>query len=114
MAVCSLPSRSDFDKVFKNPDAKSSNRDFLLLARINLNEDRLSRIGFVTPKKKLRRAVDRNRFRRVFREFLRASLNDISIDCVVIARSLPTDLHAREFQTVLARSFGKLFGKLKP
>ena len=33
MTVISLPSRSDFDAVFKSPDAKASNRDFLVLAK---------------------------------------------------------------------------------
>ena len=31
MTVSSLPARSDFDVIFKSPDAKCSTRDFLIL-----------------------------------------------------------------------------------
>ena len=34
MTVISMPSRSDFDAVFDKPDAKSSTRDFLVLAKL--------------------------------------------------------------------------------
>ena len=54
MTVISLPSRSDFDAVFKSPDAKASNRDFLVLAKHR--EHAVShRIGFVASKKKIPR-----------------------------------------------------------
>ena len=51
MAVISLPSRSDFDVIFKSPDAKSSSRDFLILAKLN-TKIKDHRIGFITPKKR--------------------------------------------------------------
>ena len=50
MAVISLPSRSDFDVIFKHPDAKSSSHDFLILAKLN-TKIKDHRIGFITPKK---------------------------------------------------------------
>jgi ribonuclease P protein component len=110
--VSSLPSRSDFDHIFQDPDAKASTRDFLILARNRHGPETTSRIGFVTPKKKLRRAVDRNRFRRVHREYLRAHVPEHPIDCIVIAKSRPDDLFDVAFQNQLHRTYQKLFRHL--
>lgn len=108
MTVVSLPSRSDFDAVFENPDAKLGHQDFLVLARKNPANNDFCRIGFVTSKKKIKRAVDRNRFRRVFRETLRTVRSLHGIDCVVIARRLPDALHSPLYSSDLLRSFAKL------
>jgi len=110
--VVSLPSRSDFDKIFRSPDAKASNRDFLILACLRQHPETISRIGFVTPKKKLRRAVDRNRFRRVHREYLRAHGPSFGIDCIVIAKMRPDELFGPAFQHQVHRIFQKLFRHL--
>ena len=112
MAVISLPSRSDFDVIFKNPDAKSSSRDFLILAKLN-TKIKDHRIGFITPKKKIRRAVDRNRFRRVMREQLRHHEPYFPADIVVIARKTPEDLWSLTYQQFLNQSFAKLFKNLE-
>ncbi|NCX48342.1 MAG: ribonuclease P protein component [Gammaproteobacteria bacterium] len=112
MTVVSLPSRSDFDAVFESPDAKASNRDFLVLAKLNRNAS-AHRIGFVTSKKKIRRAVDRNRFRRVIREYLRSQWSTPHSDIVVIARQVPDSLRSPLFQEELSRAFTKLFKRLE-
>ena len=112
MAVIPLPSRSDFDVIFKSPDAKSSSRDFLMIAKLN-TEIKDQRIGFITPKKKIRRAVDRNRFRRVMREQLRHHELYFPADIVVIARKTPEDLWSLTYQQFLNRSFAKLFKNLE-
>ena len=112
MTVISLPSRSDFDAVFKSPDAKASNRDFLVLAKHR--EHTIShRIGFVTSKKKIRRAVDRNRFRRIIREYLRHQTVNRCADIVVIARHIPERLWSNQYQTQLDQVFTKLFKNLQ-
>ena len=112
MTVISLPSRSDFNAVFKSPDAKVSNRDFLILAKHR--EHAVShRIGFVTSKKKIRRAVDRNRFRRIIREHLRHQNADRFADIVVIARQNPGHLWSTQYQTQLDQVFAKLFKTLQ-
>lgn len=108
MTVVPLPSRSDFDAVFENPDAKLGHQDFLVLARKNTVNGDHCRIGFVTSKKKIKRAVDRNRFRRVFRETLRTSESLLGIDYVVVARRLPSALHSSLFASDLKRCFEKL------
>ena len=112
MAVLSLPSRSDFDVIFKGPDAKTSSRDFLILANVN-TKFKDHRIGFITSKKKIRRAVDRNRFRRVLREYLRHHEPSFPADIVVIARKTPEDLWSFTYQQFLNQSFTKLFKNLE-
>ena len=111
MAVISLPSRSDFDNVFSSPDAKFNSRDFLVLAKRN-GHLCVHRVGFVTSKKKIRRAVDRNRFRRVFREYLRTEFVAPTSDIVVIARKIPDSLRFSQFRDELHHALTKLSKRL--
>ncbi len=112
MTVIALPSRNDFDAVFDSPDAKASNRDFLVLAKYQ--EDAIShRLGFVTSKKKIRRAVDRNRFRRIIREYVRHQNTVRCADIVVVARQIPDRLWSTQYQTQLDQVFAKLFKSLQ-
>ena len=107
MTVISLPSRRDFDAIFSSPDAKVSTRDFLVLAKRNRHLC-VHRVGFVTSKKKIRRAVDRNRFRRVFREYLRTRFVAPTSDIVVIARQVPDSLRSSQFRDELHHTLTKL------
>ncbi len=107
MTVTSLPSRSDFDAVFSSPDAKSSTRNFLVIAKRSYHLH-AHRVGFVTSKKKIRRAVDRNRFRRVFREYLRTEFIAPTSDIVVIARQVPHSLRSSQFKNELRHALTKL------
>ena len=111
MTVISMPSRSDFDAVFDKPDAKSSTRDFLVLAKLTSGISS-HRIGFVTSRRKIRRAVDRNRFRRVVREYIRSQYDAPDSDIVVIARKLPDGLQSRHFKEELNQVFTKLTKRL--
>ena len=111
MAVMSLPSQSNFDAVFSSPDAKSSTKDFLVLAKRNSHLC-VHRVGFVTSKKKIRRAVDRNRFRRVFREYLRTGFVAPTSDIVVIARHAPDSLRSSQFRDELHRTLTELSKRL--
>ena len=112
MTVTSLPSRSDFDAVFSSPDAKSSTRDFLVLVKRSCHLHS-HRVGFVTSKKKIRRAVDRNRFRRVFREYLRTKFIAPTSDIVVIARQVPNSLRSPQFENELHHALTKLSERLR-
>ena len=111
MTVISLPSRSDFDAVFSSPDAKSSTRDFLILAKRNSHLC-VHRVGFVTSKKKIRRAVDRNRFRRVFREYLRNGFMAPTSDIIIIARQVPDSLRSSQFKEELHQTLTELSKRL--
>ncbi|MDC3033004.1 ribonuclease P protein component [Litorivicinus sp.] len=112
MAVMSLPSQSNFDAVFSSPDAKSSTKDFLVLAKRNSHLC-VHRVGFVTSKKKIRRAVDRNRFRRVFREYLRTGFIAPASDIIVIARKVPDSLRSSQFRDELHQALSKLSKRLE-
>lgn len=114
MAVVSLPSRSDFDAVFNNPDAKFGHRDFLILAKKNKAPAAtpVARIGFVTSKKKIKRAVDRNRFRRIFKDRLKFVESLLETDLVVIARGKPEDLHGLSFYKEVDKALMKLTASL--
>lgn len=112
MTVISLPSRGDFDAIFESPDAKVSYRDFLVLAR-HREQAVTHRIGFVTSKKKIRRAVDRNRFRRIIRESLRNKDASSCADIIVIARQIPDRLWSKNYRTQIDQVFATLFKNLQ-
>ena len=114
MTLLALPSTRDFDAVFAASDAKTGNSDFLILARHSAGTD-IHRLGFVTSKKKIKRAVDRNRFRRVIRECFRRNLPaDYATDCVVIARKIPDNLWTNQFNVTTTTAIYRLFRKLEP
>ena len=114
MTFLALPSTQDFDAVFKKPDSKAGNSDFLILARYTAIPGH-HRLGFVTSKKKIKRSVDRNRFRRVIRNCLRRSYSaSNSIDYVVIARKVPANLWSNQFTIETNKTISTLFLRLEP
>ena len=58
-------SSEEYDQVFKKP-ARAGSRGLLILAR--MNDCSTPRLGLVVPKKVLKRAVWRNRVKRLVRE----------------------------------------------
>lgn len=80
-----LLSGVEFQAVFDAARFKVSHRHFLLLARDNGRA--VPRLGLVVGKKNVRRAVDRNRVKRLAREsFRRHQLQLDSLDIVFLAR----------------------------
>ena len=113
MTVVSLPSRADFDAVFRAPDFKTSTRDFLILARQS-EKAGIYRVGFVTSKKKIKTAVNRNRFKRVLKDCFRRNYPFRgSADFVVIARQVPIGLWTPDFNFDTTKTLNKLFRKLQ-
>lgn len=106
----SLQGSQQFENVFANADAKQHSRDvFLLLKKNQLGHHRL---GLISAKKKLKRAVDRNRFRRVVRESVR-QLDDLEgLDIIAMAKGLPDDLHAASFTHRFQQTLEKTCKKL--
>ncbi|MBR1375461.1 MAG: ribonuclease P protein component [Cardiobacteriaceae bacterium] len=66
-----LLKRAEFQAVFNNPQKKSSDRYFTVLALIYLSESPKLRLGLAIAKKKIHLAVDRNRIKRISRESFR-------------------------------------------
>ena len=81
-----LLSSADYRRVFQNP-VRSADRYFTILA-IGGRKGR-ARLGLAVSKKQARRAVDRNRLKRLTREIFRCHHGQLEgIDLVVMARSL--------------------------
>ncbi len=104
-----LLSSSQFKNVFANTAFKASSRHLLLLASVNTQTH--ARIGFILAKKQLKRAVDRNRVKRVVRESFRYIHCDLdSLDVVVLARSNLQTLDNQQLRQLI----DELWLKLKP
>ena len=74
-----------YRRVFDSPKYKVSSGAFLLLAAPGATQS--SRLGIVVAKKNIRRAVRRNRIKRLVREQFRDHPFDDTVDLVVLARS---------------------------
>ncbi len=77
-----LLTAADFSHVFKKPK-KSADRYFMLLA--TPGQQQRPRMGLAIAKKRIKRAVDRNRIKRLVRESFRQHQNLPVIDIVVMA-----------------------------
>ena len=74
-----------YRRVFDSPEYKVSSSAFLVRAIPGATQS--SRLGVVVAKKNIRRAVRRNRIKRLVREQFRHHPFDEAIDLVVLARS---------------------------
>ncbi|EXJ10033.1 MULTISPECIES: ribonuclease P protein component [Nitrincola] len=97
----------DFKQVFDRASLKVSDPSLLILA--NPNQLGHPRIGFVISKKNVRRAVKRNRIRRIIRESFRLQQHDLpAIDMVILARKGLDTLSNEEIVALINRSWSKL------
>lgn len=99
---------ADFSRVFAGA-TRRSDRYFTVLARPNgLAHDRL---GLAIAKKQLRRAVDRNRIKRLVREYFRREVQPTAgsgLDYVVMARAAARQADNRRLFASLAQLFDAL------
>ena len=100
----------DYSRVFDKPDARASHRHLLLLARNN-QRDR-HRLGLVIAKKHVKLAVQRNRIKRVTREFFR-QLPDSKphMDVILLARRGLDELDNALLSSTLEQQWQKLVAK---
>jgi len=106
-----LLNADDFRRVFKKP-LKSSDACFTVLARPRQASPATSRLGLAIAKKQLRRAVDRNRVKRLVREYFRQHVPpDGGIDFVVMTRAAVCERSNVELTENLARHFRYLIAK---
>ena len=83
-----LRNRRDFDAVFRQPSVRLRRGSLRLVARPNALG--VARLGIVVAKRMIRRAVGRNRAKRVIRESFRLTSGLPSMDIVVrVAQSEP-------------------------
>lgn len=97
----------DYSRVFDNAQAKASHKYLLLLAR--LNDGPRHRLGLVIAKKNVRLAVQRNRIKRIAREFFRAlPEHEPTIDVVLLTRRGIDQLDNAELSSILQQQWQKL------
>ncbi len=101
---------SAFSRVFDSSDAKASHRYLLLLAARNgLTHHRL---GIIVAKKNVRRAVDRNRIKRITRECFRTQESSTpGLDVIVMIRRGADTLDNNTLSTILRQQWQKLLSQ---
>lgn len=88
--IARLSRPEHYQRVFDTPAYKISGKAFLMLA--SPCEGGHSRVGIIVAKKNIRRAVRRNRIKRLVREQFRLNRFDQPLDLVVLVRSAADQL----------------------
>lgn len=106
-----LLSARDFERVFQQPQ-KSSGRALTVLARPS--GESAPRLGLAIPRKQIKRAVDRNRVKRLIRESFRHHQDLLDgLDVVVIGRHALLDKDAREVSRCLEAHWQKVSARCR-
>lgn len=101
----------DFQSVFNGVQYRVAHPNFLILAADNLLGH--PRVGLVVAKKNVRRAVGRNRVKRVVRETFRLTDADLNgIDVVFLARKGIDKLSPAEQTASLTKAWRRLAAKV--
>ena len=101
---------AEFSQVFKDP-IRSSDRMFTILAVRN-PEQAIPRLGLAISKKHAKRALDRNRIKRLVRESFRQQHNLPVADMVVMARDVTAKASNQEIFDSLSQHWKRLCAKL--
>lgn len=97
----------DYSRVFDRADTKASHRYLLLLA--SRNEGAGPRLGLVIARKNVRLAVQRNRIKRIAREFFRKlPPSEPALDVVLLARRGLDQLDNDELSSILRQQWQML------
>ena len=103
---------ADFQNVFNNPPVKAVSRELTLLTKPNQQEH--PRMGVTISKKVAKRAVDRNRIKRIIRETYRLKQHKLSgFDIIVIAKPGVTKLCNENLSSLLDYLWRKLSTRCK-
>ena len=102
-----LLNAKDYSRVFDGAEAKASHKHLLLLAKTNNRPGH--RLGLVIAKKNVRLAVQRNRVKRIAREFFRTlPATEPGLDVVLLARRGLGQLDNAELSSILQQQWQKL------
>jgi len=102
-----LLNAKDYSRVFDGAEVRASHKHLLLLAKKNIGP--WHRLGLVIAKKNVRLAVQRNRIKRVAREFFRTlPPSETPLDVVFLARRGIGQLDNSELSTILQQQWQKL------
>jgi len=106
-----LLTSADFSRVFADP-VRSADRYFTVLA-VGGRADARARLGLAVSKKQARRAVDRNRLKRLIRETFRSHPDHLpGTDLVVMVRELATSTDLSCLRDSLIQHFDRLAERL--
>ena len=98
----------NFSPVFEKPDFRVSTRHLLILAK--KTDQSLARLGIVVAKRNVRKAVERNRIKRIFRECFRTRKAELAtLDLVFLARAHIDTLTNREVRQTADKLLDELF-----
>ena len=102
-----LLNAKDYSRVFDGSEARASHKHLLLLAK--MNDEPGHRLGLVIAKKNVRLAVQRNRVKRIAREFFRnLPQSEQNMDVVLLARRGLGQLDNAELSNILQQQWQKL------
>lgn len=102
-----LTQASEFKNVFAKPWVKQGDASMLILGIKNNHST--ARLGLAVAKKQLKRAVSRNRFKRLTRESFRQHLDILKdLDVVVVARAGAEKRSNRELLDTLSKNWHSL------
>ena len=96
---------ADYKAVFDNCDLRAGSKHALLLSIPNATH---SRLGMVVAKKNVRLAVQRNRVKRITREFFRCHASAHPRDVVFLAKKNLADLSNVELRALLSALWQKI------
>ena len=102
-----LRKTNDFKRVFKNGKGAQFNNIFV---KVRPNKEETARIGIIVSKKVAKKAVDRNRIRRILSEGIRAYISKIKQGRDIVLVVLPGfDIQgAKEAEKTIHTLFKKL------
>jgi len=107
-----LLTSTDFRTVFDQVDVKAPSGEMLMLARFNQSDN--PRLGFIISKKNIRHAVQRNRIKRIARDFFRLHQSTLpNLDIVFMGRKGLDKLTNDELHNLLKKQFTKLEKRAK-
>lgn len=107
-----LRQAAEFQKVFDLAQYKIHQSGFMLLATVHPT---VTRLGFVVAKRKVRRAHERNRIKRLARESFRLNQAQLpALDIILMAKSDALSLSNSELDQQLRHAWRALAKKAKP